>query len=133
MIQITFILLILIALAHFYWSLGGKYWLDRAMPTNMKGEKLLEPPKVLTALVGFIVLGFAYVAYMLLQENYSNTIVYAGWTIGIMFLLRAVGEFRIVGIFKKVKKTEFAKYDSMVYIPLCLFIGVSFILSLCTV
>ena len=130
MIQITCVLLIFIALAHFYWSLGGKYGLDKAMPTNVNKEKLLEPPKLLTALVGFILLWFSYIAYMLWVGEQTKTIVYIGWIIGTIFLLRAIGEFRIVGIFKKVKGTTFAKYDTFVYIPLCLFIGYSFIFVL---
>ena len=117
MIQITCVLLIFIALAHFYWSLGGKYGLDKAMPTNVNKEKLLEAPKLLTALVGFILLWFSYIAYMLWVGEQTKTIVYIGWIIGTIFLLRAIGEFRIVGIFKKVKGTTFAKYDTFVYIP----------------
>jgi len=78
-------------------------------------------------LVGIFLLGFAYVAYMLGQGNHHNIMVYMGWTIGVIFILRAIGEFNVVGIFKKIKGTVFAKYDMYFYIPLCLFVGYAFI------
>lgn len=127
MLTITSILLIVIALLHFYWALGHKWGLDKAIPTGIQGQKMLNPPKILTALVCIFLLGFAYVAYMLAQDYHYNTVIYAGWTIGVIFLLRAIGDFNIVGMFKKIKDTVFAKYDTYLYIPLCLFIGYSFI------
>ncbi len=41
-----------------------------------------------------------------------------GWTIGVIFILMAIGEFKIVGIFKKIKGTLFSQYDMYLYIPL---------------
>jgi hypothetical protein len=38
-------------------------------------------------------------------------------------LLRAVGEFRYVGLFKRVRGTKFAVLDTFVYSPLCLLLG----------
>ncbi|HHD79766.1 MAG TPA: DUF3995 domain-containing protein [Epsilonproteobacteria bacterium] len=130
MIQITFILLICIALIHFYWAIGGDWGLDKAIPVDMNDNRLLTPLLLLTALIGIIMLGFAYIAYALWQHNSNPYIIYAGWSIGVVFLLRAFGDFKMVGIFKRLKGTEFSKYDTYFYIPLCLFIGVSFIVSL---
>jgi len=127
MLTVTAILLLIIALLHFYWALGYKWGLDKAIPTGIKGQRTLKPPKILTALVGIFLLGFAYVAYMLGQGNHHNIMVYMGWTIGVIFILRAIGEFNVVGIFKKIKGTVFAKYDTYFYIPLCLFVGYAFI------
>jgi Protein of unknown function (DUF3995) len=44
--------------------------------------------------------------------------------ISLLFFLRAIGDFRYVGFFKKVKQTVFARLDSKYYSPLCLFIAV---------
>ena len=44
-----------------------------------------------------------------------------------IFILRAIGDFKYVGFFKKVKNTPFAKLDSKFYSPLCLLIGLAFI------
>lgn len=43
--------------------------------------------------------------------------------VGILFLLRAIGERRYVGIFKRVRGTPFAKNDDRVFVPLCIFVG----------
>lgn len=49
----------------------------------------------------------------------------AGWLIPLIFLLRAMGDFKYIGFFKKVKETDFAVRDTRFYSPLCLFIGLN--------
>jgi len=135
MLEITYIVLIVIACMHFYWALGYKWGLDKTFPTDIKRKSLSPHPmpelvgilKPLTVLVGIVMIGFAYVAYMLSQGNHHDYIAYMGWVIGIIFVLRAVGDFNIVGVFKKIKGTVFSTYDTYLYIPLCLFIGYAFI------
>ena len=48
---------------------------------------------------------------------------WGSWGICIIFFLRAVGEFRLVGFFKQVRDTEFAYWDTRLYSPLCLAIA----------
>jgi hypothetical protein len=120
-------IMILLALIHFYWALGGKFGLDKALPTDTEGNRLLNPSKIMTFVVGLILLGFSYVPYKLYTGDESATIVYAGYGLSILFFLRSVGDFNLVGLFKKVKNTEFSKYDTWVYIPLCLFISINFL------
>jgi len=119
--------MILLALVHFYWALGGKFGLDKALPSDIKGNRLLNPSKFMTLIVGFVLLGFSYVAYRLYKGDESSTVVYAGYGLSMLFFLRAVGDFNLVGLFKKVKNTEFSKYDAWVYIPLCLFVSINFL------
>jgi len=120
-------IMILLALIHFYWALGGVFGLDYALPTDEKGNRLLNPSTFMIYVVGFILLGFAYVAYRLYIGDVSVIIIYAGYGLSLLFFLRTVGDFNIVGMFKKVKNTEFAKYDTWVYIPLFLFISINFL------
>lgn len=120
-------IMILLALIHFYWALGGKFGLDKALPTDTEGNRLLNPSKFMTFVVGLILLGFSYVPYKLYTGDESPVIVYAGYGLSILFFLRSVGDFNLVGLFKKVKNTEFSKYDTWVYIPLCLFISINFL------
>ena len=53
------------------------------------------------------------------------------WVTWLAFLLalalvaRAVGDFRLVGFFKRVRGTRFARLDSALYAPLCLVLGVA--------
>ena len=49
---------------------------------------------------------------------------FGGWVIPIIFLLRAIGEFKYVGIFKRVKKTKFGRFDTKLFSPLCLIISI---------
>jgi len=126
----TIIMLFLISLIHLYWAVGGSWGIDKALPTDNKGNRLLNPPQPLSALVGLLVFGFAYIAYALWQGSDANLIRYAGWGIATIFLLRVVGDFRMVGLFKKIKGTPFSKYDTWFYIPLCMYIGFSFVLML---
>lgn len=41
------------------------------------------------------------------------------------FFGRAIGEFRLVGFFKKVRGTSFARNDTLYYSPLCLGIAIA--------
>jgi hypothetical protein len=47
------------------------------------------------------------------------------WAIALLFLLRAIGDFRYVGFFKSVSGTAFARWDTILFSPLCLFIAVA--------
>lgn len=40
-------------------------------------------------------------------------------------MLRAVGDFRLVGLFKTVRGTAFAHWDSVLYSPIALGLGLS--------
>ena len=43
--------------------------------------------------------------------------------LGAVFVLRAIGEFRTLGFFKTITGTDFAFWDTWLYTPLCLMIG----------
>ncbi|MFA6196294.1 MAG: DUF3995 domain-containing protein [Sulfurimonas sp.] len=122
----TIILLIVIALFHIYWVFGGKIGLDKALPTTLDGKKIINPNKFLTFMVAFVLLGFTFVTYKLQFDNQQNYYGNFGWFISVIFTLRSIGEFNAVGFFKKIKSTEFAKYDTRYFSPLCLYLGLSF-------
>jgi hypothetical protein len=44
------------------------------------------------------------------------------------FLLRAIGDFRYLGLFKTVRDTAFARNDSWFYSPLCIVIAINCVL-----
>ncbi len=124
---IAIIALIIIALVHFYWVFGGTIGLDKALPVR-DGQLLFSPGKFLTFLVGLVLLWFAFIAYLLQFDTYSSYITYIGWALSVIFMLRTIGDFNVVGMFKKVKDTEFARYDTKYYVPLCLFLSIVFAL-----
>lgn len=121
-----------ISAVHFYWALGGKKGLDVALPQFEGDKKVFLPSGLMTVCVALIFftiaiftmqgIGFLdfYVPYVLKK--------YGFYCLATIMFLRAIGDFRYVGFFKTIKNTEFGRYDSQYYAPLCLILGVFFIL-----
>ncbi|MGZ5209244.1 MAG: hypothetical protein ACXWB0_09530, partial [Sulfuricurvum sp.] len=64
-------------------------------------------------IVGIALFGFALVAYMLYFYDFSSSscrdyFIISGWILSGIFILRGVGEFNAVGLFKKIKSSKFA-------------------------
>jgi len=47
------------------------------------------------------------------------------FVISLLFLMRAIGDFRLVGFFKPASDSSFAYWDSRLFSPLCLFIALA--------
>ncbi|WP_437396567.1 DUF3995 domain-containing protein [Flagellimonas lutimaris] len=122
------LILIGLGMIHFNWVIGGKFGFVESLPTKENGERVLNPKKIDSAIVGIglIAFGFFYVLKSgLIEYNLPEWILkYGSWVIPIIFLLRAVGEFKYVGFFKSVRKTDFGKLDTKLFSPLCLIIGI---------
>ena len=134
---VTIITLVIAGVFHFYWGFGGTFGLDKVLPTkdekDLDGKDLFKPGKILTIIVGFIILSFAWVAYVLNFKDlsmipYSEQIVYAGWFLSGVFALRSIGDFYVVGLFKKIKSTKFAEFDTKYFIPLTSYWAITFAL-----
>lgn len=129
LILINFSIFILISALHFYWAFGGT-WASRAVvPERIGGNKLFMPGLFATILVATGLLFFALVMLANLpsvQEGLSGnyTIKVLSWLIVVVFAARAMGDFKYIGFSKRIKHTIFARYDSYLYSPLCLFITV---------
>lgn len=121
---------LILSLLHFYWVFGGKWGLDGAMPKMMQAKVMTEKTRtgfiISTLVVAIGLLGFMMISLYnssLIEAPFSHTWLW--WiTIGMaaIFLLRAIGDFKYVGIFKKEKEGLFARRDSRIYVPLCLFL-----------
>lgn len=125
---ILFIIFMLLGVLHFYWVFGGKWALDTAIPTDEKGEMLFKPGKMATLVValGLFLFGLFYLSVggfisVSLPGRLSG---YTEWIIPGIFLLRAMGDFKYSGLFKKVNQTKFGKKDTLIFTPLCIIIGV---------
>lgn len=119
---------LILAIIHFNWIFGGTFGLEASLPTNLEGKRILNPKPIGAAIVG-LGLSFFCLFYLiksgLVNNPFPNSIFsLAEWIIPIIFLLRAVGEFKYVGFFKKVKQTTFGKYDTKLFSPLCLIIAI---------
>jgi len=122
---VTIGIFIIIGLFHIYWALGAELFLDRVLP-NKEGKRVFNPGSFACLIVALLLFGFAFVVYILyFAPFHSKLFTLLGWGISFVFLLRAIGEFHLLGFFKKVKKSIFAQYDTWLFSPLCLFLSLS--------
>jgi len=121
---------LLLGLVHLYWATGGEYGIDKAIPT-FKGKPAIAPGPILTAIVGLALIGIGGISYLLGNEGlksmaYANYVIYIGWFLSVVFIARAIGDFKLVGFFKKETTSEFARYDTRYYSPLCVALSAGF-------
>jgi len=115
---------------HVYWGLGGKWALADAFPTKKDGASLSKVPGKMATFVVAVGL-FTFGIFYLIKSDILTIslptflLSYGYWMITLIFLLRAVGDFKYFGIFKKIRTTDFDKKDTRIYTPLCLCIGFS--------
>lgn len=120
----------LLGAVHIYWAFGGKWGMATALPTNEPGgERLFNPGLIGILVVAFglflfaaITLGNLELLQSILPSKYIKP---ATLVIACIILLRALGDFKYVGFAKKVKNTAFAKSDTMIFSPLCLYLGLT--------
>lgn len=113
---------------HFYWALGGTLGKAGAVPTRPGGggenRPVLSPSPVSTAGVGVSLLAMAAIVAMTsgIVQPWLPATFLRGTCVGlaVLFAARAIGEFRYLGFFKRVRGTVFAARDSAIYSPLCL-------------
>jgi len=120
-----------LAILHLYWAFGGKFGMSAALP-ELDGVPVFTPGAVATLGVAFVLSGFALIALVLgfrvgSAAALTPYAVFFGFTIGGVRILRAVGDFRYVGFFKRVKGSKFAMYDSWLFSPFCLIAGGAFL------
>jgi Protein of unknown function (DUF3995) len=118
---------LLLGLIHVYWAFGGKGASESVLP-SVDGKLALNPSPFLTILVALAL--FTAMFVILGQSGFLGTFIpsqFFYWgtvVISVMFLLRAIGEFRLVGFFKKINDTNFAYWDTYLFSPLCLLIAI---------
>lgn len=123
------IIFLFLAGCHMYWLFGGKLWLDSVIPTKEHEDTVFEIPLIATLFSALFLFVFAVVYFIKtgwIEWNYSVAFlnkIY--WFLPVLFTLRAIGDFRYLGFFKKVKSTKFGQADSKVFAPLCLGIGIT--------
>ena len=122
------IILIGLGLIHFNWAVGGNFGFSESLPTKENGERVFNPRKIDGAIAGIVFIAFG-IFYLLksglIEFNIPEWITtHGGWIIPLIFILRAIGEFKYVGFFKSLKKTDFGKLDTKLFSPLCLLIGI---------
>lgn len=125
-------ILIAISLWHIYWAFGGKRGLEAVLPKD-NGKHALSPGIIATLFVALLVSLAALLLLMraeLIPQLVPSIILNIGiWICVVVFAGRVIGEFNYFGIFKKKRHTSFHKMDTYLYVPLCLFLSIVFLLA----
>jgi hypothetical protein len=124
----TGVVFIFVVLAswHFYMAVRQPVGASGAVP-SVDGKPLFVPSRKSTVAVGVVLLLFAALVAAtagLVHIGLPQTAL-SGLSVALALGLtaRAVGEFRYVGFFKRVRGTRFATLDTLVYSPLCLLLA----------
>jgi Protein of unknown function (DUF3995) len=120
------IVLVCISGLHAYWAFGGRWGSDVVVP-QIGGKRTFTPSPAATM---FVAVALLIAALIVLAEADTvrlgalEPLVHLGAVmLGIVFVARAIGEFRYVGFFKRVRGTPFADLDTRLFSPLCLALG----------
>jgi hypothetical protein len=126
--SLNLVIFILISLIHVYWGFGGKWGTGAVFPQLDNVVSTFKPPPIATLVVAGGLLGFALVHAAALGVFTFISAYYLGVCliiIGAIFTLRAIGDFKYVGLFKKRREGAFAQNDTRYYVPLCLVISMN--------
>src|ERR1700687_5816795 len=95
---------------------------------SVEGKPLFVPSTKATLAVGVALLLFALLVAAtggLLRVGVPPQFLsWLSLALALGLLTRAVGEFKYIGFFKRVRGSRFAQFDSMLYSPLCLLLAV---------
>jgi len=117
-----------LAAIHVYWALGGRHGAVAAIP-EAKGKPLLQPGTAGTLVVAVLL---TLAAAMVLQRagvgpRFAPLLINrcGTWGVAVALMLRAIGDFNYVGLFKRRRGTRFARLDTLFCTPLTLALGVA--------
>ena len=118
---------VILALWHFYMALVPRSGTAGAVP-SVEGRPLFTPSRKATVGVGVVLLLFsalvAATAGLISVGLSRKALSWLSFTLAIGLLARAVGEFKHVGFFKRVRGSRFARLDTLLYSPLCLLLAI---------
>lgn len=128
---INLIIFFTLSLFHFYWAFGGKWGIIYTIPEKFIDNYFNEKYKKGTFLATlFVALGLLFMSLIMCLNAFDvESFISSYWRMritqfaGILFLLRAIGDFNICGIFKKKSNSTFAAYDTKIFIPICVYLG----------
>ncbi len=125
--SLLFSIFMILSGIHVYWAFGGKWGSSSVIPTTEDTVKIAMPGPFSTLFVTGGLSGFGFLILirsgLLAIDLSAGLLKYGVWTVAAIFLIRALGDFRYVGFFKRHKKTLFGRNDTRYYSPLCLAIG----------
>ncbi len=115
-----------LALWHFRMAIFPAQGLSDAVPSEA-GKPLFVPSVRATLAVGVVLLAFALLvaatAGLIKVGLPVRVLSWSCYGLALGLLARAVGDFKYVGLFKRVRGSRFARLDTMLYSPLCLLLA----------
>lgn len=119
---------VVIGLWHVYMAFAKKSSNDSAAIPSVNGKPLFVPSMQATLAVACALFVFALLvaatAGMVSLGLPNKLLTLSCYALAFGLLARAVGDFKYVGFFKKVRDSRFAFMDTFVYSPLCLMLAV---------
>ena len=128
-----------LSVLHVYWAVGGQWGSGAAVPrVPSKGDadtmvKAFSPKPLGTLVVAS---GLALIALLVALRAGLLGLQVTHWSLqwflvaaGVALLVRAVGDFHLVGFFKTVVGSEFARMDTLYFSPLCVLLALGLGLS----
>lgn len=128
-LSIAVILFALSAL-HVFWAAGGQ-WGSRVVVPEVGGRPAFTPSIGTTLAVAAALLLATLVVLVRVDlwvaPPLRGLCAWGTWGLGGLFLARAVGDFRQCGLFKRVRGTTFARWDTRLFTPLCCGLGLGLV------
>lgn len=125
---VVIVVFAVLASIHVYWALGGRTGSLAAVP-ELHNRPAFVPSSLATFAVAIGLVGCAVLvaasAGLIASTPPVSWVTWLAFALALVLLARAVGDFRLVGFFKRVHGTRFARLDSAVYAPLCLCLALS--------
>jgi hypothetical protein len=115
---------------HIYWALGGAGGIGAVIP-EIRGQPLFAPSRLATVgVAGGLALAAVVAALrggLFWPAGDHVGLRLGAMVVGVVFAVRAVGERRYVGLFKRVKGTRFARRGTWLFTPLWVIIAGGFL------
>jgi hypothetical protein len=117
---------------HLYWASGGRIGFSVSLPQQPEGVPVMarrlswwRPAAAGVALalvvLGALLLGRARLLILPIPDEVTRA---ALLIVGLAFIARALAPNRFVGLLKSLRTTRWARYDTRLYSPLFLLLGV---------
>lgn len=130
--EMTSLAFVVIAVWHAYMATVRDAGLSWAVP-SLEGRPLFRPSRGATVAVAVVLLFFAALVAScagLWHIGVSHRVLlWLSYALSVGLVGRAVGDFRYVGFFKRVRGSAFARLDSLIFSPLCLVLAIGVVLS----